>query len=129
MDDTPVAAFSAHFTDPLYDDPVDEMAPFGSDEGADLLAEWAERRDELDATSTVANVLDDSPPHGLAPGTVDDAIAVRSAGFVLLRLTGHIDDAGRRATLAALDTLMGPDAFGPDRVLRRQRDDLRSWRE
>ena len=129
VDDAPVAAFRAHFTDPLYDDSADELAPFGSDEGADLLAEWAERRDELSTTSTVADVLDQSPPHQLAPGTLDDAIAVRSAGFVLLRLTGHIDDAGRRATLAALGRLMDPALFGPERVLLRQRDDLRSWRE
>ena len=121
-------AFTRHFTDPLYDDPSDELAPFGSDEGADLLATWEERSDELSEWSTVADVLEDDPDSYLGTGATEDAAAVRSAGFVLLRLTGHIDDAGRRAVLEALETLMGKGAFGDAPVLRRQRDDLRSWR-
>ncbi|MGW5237602.1 hypothetical protein ACWEOW_01575 [Monashia sp. NPDC004114] len=52
-------AFVAHFTDPIYDDPAEEFAPFGSDEGADILSEWVERADDLDDRSTVRFVLQD----------------------------------------------------------------------
>lgn len=52
--------FATHFTDPIYDDPAEEFAPFGSDEGADILAEWAERVDDLGTDSTVRDILRDS---------------------------------------------------------------------
>lgn len=54
------AAFTEHFTDPIYDDPAEEFAPFGSDEGADILAEWAERADELGSDSVLRDVLRDA---------------------------------------------------------------------
>ena len=47
-------AFTDHFTSPIYDDPAGEFAPFGTDEGADLLADWAARTDELGPTSTMS---------------------------------------------------------------------------
>ena len=53
-------AFVAHFTDPVYDDPSEEFAPFGTDEGADILAEWVERAEDLDSGSTVRFVLQDA---------------------------------------------------------------------
>lgn len=61
-EDLPEAApaFAAHFTDPVYDDPAGEFAPFGSDEGFDMLYDWAERRDELDSTTTVAYLVEES---------------------------------------------------------------------
>jgi len=40
-------AFRSHFTDPVYDDQAGDLAPFGTDEGWDLLHEWAARRNEL----------------------------------------------------------------------------------
>ena len=58
---TPHPAFAAHFTDALYEDDADDLAPFGSDEGWDLVTEWGERRDELSAHATVQEVLDESP--------------------------------------------------------------------
>jgi len=124
---TAAPAFAAHFTDPIYDEVSDETAPFGSDEGADTLAIWDERRDELGSRSTVADVLEGDPQEYLRSNTLDDAIAVQSAGFTLLRLTGQIDADGRQATLAALDQLMRPDMFGETPALVRQREDLRSW--
>lgn len=120
-------AFAAHFTDPIYRDVGLETAPFGSDEGADMLAIWDERRDELRPDSTVADVLEGDPEEYLSHQEVDSAVAVQSAGFTLLRLTGQIDAAGKRATLAALDQLLGEDMMGEDSVLIRQRDDLLSW--
>ena len=53
----PAPAFAQHFTDPLYDDVGDGRAPFGSDEGSDLLWSWRDRRDELGSASTLATVL------------------------------------------------------------------------
>lgn len=120
-------AFSAHFTDAVYADPADELAPFGSDEGADLLADWEERRDDLGPHATVADVLEGDPSSYLASNTLDDAMAVQAAGFVLLRLTGRIDHEGREATLAALEQLAQPDKWGPEPQLLRQLHDLRSW--
>src|SRR5215213_6542528 len=49
--------FTDHFTSPIYDDPDGEFTPFGTDEGADLLAEWAARKDELGPGSTVRDLL------------------------------------------------------------------------
>lgn len=120
-------AFAAHFTDPIYRDVGLETAPFGSDEGADMLAIWDEKRHELGSDSTVADVLEGDPDEYLSYHEVDSAQAVQVAAFTLLRLTGHIDSAGRRATLAALDQLLGDDMFGEDAVLIQQRDDLLSW--
>ena len=120
----PHPGFVARFTDPLYEDEGEELAPFGSDEGWDLVREWGERRDELSADATVQEVLDESPfpeavahlgdPDERVPGPlggVDAATYVIASGFTLLRLTGRIDHEGRAATLRALDALarhMGP---------------------
>lgn len=52
-------AFAAHFTDPVYEDPGAEFGPFGQDEPAELLAEWAQRADQLHAGSTVRDLLAD----------------------------------------------------------------------
>jgi uncharacterized protein YfeS len=122
-------AFAAHFTDPIYEEVSDDTSPFGSDEGADMLATWDERRDQLGPDSTVADVLEGDPQEFLSSNTFEDAMAVQAAGFTLLRLTGHIDAEGKRATLAALDQLMSLDRFGKSPAMIRQRDDLLSWSE
>lgn len=140
-EDLPQAApaFAAHFTDPLYSDPADEFAPFGSDEGWDMLYEWADRRDELHSNTTVDDMLDESGFAGVvseldtegAPGIpapggqVDAATITIGAGFTLLRLTGHIDEVGRQHTLKALDVLIRHYGSRPELV--RQRTDLQSW--
>jgi hypothetical protein len=36
------------------------LHPFGTDEGFDLLYEWAERRDELGPDATVADLIEES---------------------------------------------------------------------
>lgn len=132
-------AFAAHFTDPIYNDPADEFAPFGTDEGWSLLNEWAERRVELDSDTTVADLIRESgftdtesnldaetrPEIPNPGGSVDAATIVVSAGFTLLRLTGHIDEVGLRQTLAALNVLIG--YYGSPEQLLIQRSDLESW--
>ncbi|MGN6301947.1 MAG: hypothetical protein ACTHN8_12765 [Angustibacter sp.] len=140
-DELPEAApaFTAHFSDPLYDDPAGEFAPFGTDEGSDLLYEWDERRDELGPDTTVADLIEgagmadvvggmdtrEESPVPRAGGPVDAAVTVVAAGFTLLRLSGRIDDAGKRLTLQALDVLIRYYDSPPELV--RQRADLESW--
>ena len=137
----PAPAFTQHFTDPLYDDVGDDLAPFGSDEGSDLLASWGARRGELGTASTLATVLQCEPSDvashvGPMSGMdgLETAIFITSAAFVLLRLTGHLDDDDRQLALEALDfqirILSGPDATyaQPPPALLTQRDDLASWR-
>jgi uncharacterized protein YfeS len=133
------AAFAAHFTDPVYNDPSGEFAPFGTDEGYDLLHEWADRRDELGPNTTVADLIEesgfadvvselDSPEGAGIPspgGQVDAATITIGAGFTLLRLTGHIDKAGRNQTLKAIDVLIR--RYGSPAELVRQRTDLQSF--
>jgi hypothetical protein len=64
---------------------------------------------------------------------IETATFITSAAFVLLRLTGHLNDPDRQLALDALDFHIGllreTDRAGTeDRVLRTQRDDLLSWR-
>ena len=140
-DDLPKAApaFAAHFTDPLYNDAEGEFTPFGTDEGFDLLYEWAERRDEIGPNTSVADLIEESgfsdvvsqldSPEGpgipVPGGQVDAATITIGAGFTLLRLTGRIDDEGRRHTLKAIDVLIRRYDSPPE--LLRQRADLQSW--
>lgn len=66
-------SFAAHFRDGIYDDPADDFAPFGNDEGADLLADWADRADELDSGSTLAQIAPDWFEDGpLAPADLNE---------------------------------------------------------
>ena len=138
---TPDPAFARHFTDPLYDEPGDEFAPFGSDEGADLLSDWVKRRGDLDATSTLATVLRCRPEEVAAyAGPMDGvdgletAMYVTSAAFILLRLTGHLAEADQQQALAALDfqirilPLINTALADTPAALTTQRDDLTTWR-
>ena len=132
-------AFARHFTDPVYEDGSGEFAPFGTDEGWDMLHECAERRAELTKSTTVADLIEDSdltdvvqgldtperPGIPVPAGQVDAATITIGAAFTLLRLTGHIDDGGREKTLKALDALIR--FYGPRPQLLRQRTDLLSW--
>lgn len=139
-------AFTAHFTDPIYRDLADEFTPFGSDEGSHILAEWADRRDEL-TNSTLADFLakldmlpdkdtddtqDDTQPasadeHGipLPGGGIDRAVITASAAFTLLYLTGNIDPRGKQTAIAAIDTLQ--TFYNHPEQLTRQRIDLQRW--
>jgi uncharacterized protein YfeS len=106
----PHPKFSAEFTHPLYSSEADEFAPFGSDEGADLLDTWSGRRADLNAGATLRTILvdgTDEPEQLWAesaqadPPAELDAIVI-AGGFVLLRLTGGIDDDDRALVLQAL---------------------------
>jgi hypothetical protein len=52
----PHPRFAAHFTDPLCSDTSDNFAPFGTDEGADILAEAAQNPRALEQ-GTLASLL------------------------------------------------------------------------
>ena len=111
----------------------------GSDEGWDLLHEWAEQRDQLEPSTTLADLieasgfadivaeLDSTRPQSMPDpgGQVDAATITIGAGFTLLRLTGHIDEDGRQQTLKALDILIR--YYDAPVELVRQRADLTSW--
>lgn len=58
-------------------------------------------------------------------GQVEAATIVVGAGFTLLRLTGRIDDAGRRQTLKALNVLI--NRYDAPVELLKQRADLETW--
>lgn len=102
-------SFAAHFRDGIYDDPADDFAPFGNDERADLLADWADRADELDSGSTLVQIepewFEDGPlaPANLNEDDVDMNDIVIGAGFALLQLKGQISELDRSLVLRALD--------------------------
>jgi hypothetical protein len=135
------AAFKAHFTDAIYEDQSRDFTPFGSDQGWDMLQEWAGRRNELTTQSTVAQVLEGSGFGGIdhdltaadaqavpqPGGQVEAAAVIIGAGFTLLRLTGHIDQAGKALTLKAIDALI--DRYGSLPQLARAHTDLQSWHD
>ncbi len=140
----PHPAFSVHFVDPIYEATAVETAPFGSDEGADILWECERRRQQLNSASTVAEVMetDDAQIDGLIDQMagidhLDQAASIRAAAFALLRLTGHLGDPDRSRTLRVLDyeirTIADPTwlhAEAPNRLLpplHVQRRDLASW--
>jgi uncharacterized protein YfeS len=128
-------AFTDHFTSPVYDDATGEFAPFANDESADLLADWAQRSDELGPTATVRMLLEDrlEDPADVdtiladleAEDGIDAAFLLVGAGFTLLRLTGQIDDEGRAIVLRALSAL--ESFYGEQPELTRMRDDLESF--
>ena len=107
------ARFAEHFTDPIYDDPANDFAPFGNDEGADILADWATRIGELDETSTVRTILEDLFDESsgdeavIEDDDVDTAMFAIGAAFTLLRLTGRIDHEGTQLALRGLDVIEG----------------------
>lgn len=120
--------FAAHFRDPMYDDPGDELAPFGTDEGWDILAESVERIDELSGSTTLAQMIpewfESGPvvPADLSEDDVDLIDIVVGSGFALLRLTGQIDQSGLTLVLRALE--VRDDLYGPQRQTERMRADL-----
>lgn len=122
-----VSSFRQHFRSPVYEDVTSELAPFGSDEGFDLVVAWGGRADELTQDMTVDDLLhrDGFDAYDRVADDVDAATIVTAAAFTLLRLTGRIDESGRELALRALDTLIG--WYGPEEELAVQRTDLAEW--
>lgn len=127
----PHPAFAAHFTDPLYDDVGAELAPFGSDEGWELVMDGADRREEIAADPTLATLLRTDDVRTVAGDMVgvdglETAMFVTSGAFALLRLVGRISEADRALALEAIDFQLAQLPDEP--ALVRQRADLDSWR-
>ena len=116
----------------------DELAPFGTDEGADLLLEWLPRRAEL-CTFGISELLARSgfgdaleavvawQPGSPDPEPIDEATIVQAGSFLLLGLCGHIDQEGHEAGLKALRILLA--TYPGDASLERQLEDLLTWPE
>ena len=118
-------AFRAHFRSGVYTDYSSEFAPFGHDDGSDLLDHWSSHAKELGPHSTIGDVIAGSDvfdPVELPPAELPDAWAVMTAAITLLRFTGRIGATDHAAALRALDILIGE--YGEQRELVRMRADL-----
>jgi uncharacterized protein YfeS len=100
--------FAAHFTDAIYTDWADDVAPFGGDEASDALAEFYDNADDFGANVTLAQLaadqFDDWPEILDDREQLDefgDAVLV-SLGFGIIRLTGTIDAESRSLLAAAI---------------------------
>lgn len=98
--------YTGHFTDPLYADPADDFAPFGSDEAADSVFGVLDAGTSL-STATLRTLLD-AEFEGIdweSEADDDDAFdAVQIGfGFLLLRVNGRLDDEGVQLLRAAIE--------------------------
>jgi uncharacterized protein YfeS len=119
--------FASHFRHRIYDADDyrnDDTMPFGTDEGADTVADWNDRADELRADTTLRDMLGTSAD-GFAEGrTRDDDDEVIAVGFCLLRFTGRIDAEGRRWMTSALRRQVDRQAGKEYRRMLRDLDNL-----
>ncbi|MCT4795282.1 WGR domain-containing protein [Exiguobacterium alkaliphilum] len=108
--------FNAHFQDDFYLDCTDEFAPFGSDEGADVLVmfEDAIRKErDIDFLVGAYEIVSDWMERDVS--TPDDwatfkygfecDVVVMSSAFASIKLTGHLETALQEEGIAALDRL------------------------
>jgi uncharacterized protein YfeS len=116
--------FVAHFDAGFYYDVCDEDSPFGSDEGADTLAQIEEelrQRKSFDFVAFPQELVEKSwGLHYLAPETLDDAklqalassddlvltqslFATYAAAFAQIKITGCLSPALKQRAIAALN--------------------------
>lgn len=110
-------AFMQHFQEDFYLDCTDEFAPFGSDEGADVLDMFGEalrKEQDFDFLEGAYAVLSDwleedisTPDDWMLNGDrfVCDVVILVSA-FASIKLTGRITDALKRSAHEALTTIV-----------------------
>jgi uncharacterized protein YfeS len=110
-------AFMQHFQEDFYLDCTDEYAPFGSDEGADVLDMFGEalrKEQDFDFLEGAYSVLSDwleedisTPDDWMLNGDrfVCDVVILASA-FASIKLTGRITDALKRSAHEALTTIV-----------------------
>jgi len=110
----PHPAFRAHFTAPFYVDQGDEFAPFGNDEAADSVADLLAVRHRIVETTTLralaAVAFGDEAKAVFENLQYDDDHVdpiIIGVGFLLIYLTGRIDDEGRRALIASIERADG----------------------
>lgn len=110
-------AFMQHFQEDFYLDCTDEFAPFGSDEGADVLDMFGEalrKEQDFDFLEGAYAVLSDwleedisTPDDWMLNGDrfVCDVVILASA-FASIKLTGRITDALKRSAHETLTTIV-----------------------
>ena len=110
----PHPAFRAHFTAPFYADQGDEFAPFGNDEASDSVADLLAVRHRIVETTTLralaAVAFGDEAKSVFENLQYDDDHVdpiIIGVGFLLIYLTGRIDDEGRRALIASIERADG----------------------
>jgi hypothetical protein len=98
--------YVSHFVDPLYDSNILDSAPFGSDQGADMLHDVEMAGGVLPPDASIETVLPWGDVAGYfaaaQKGDVDGLLFIYAAGFLLLRFNGHIEEADYRILRAAL---------------------------
>lgn len=98
--------YVAHFVDPLYDSNILDSAPFGSDQGADMLHDVEMAGGVLPPDASIQTVLPWGDVDGYfadaQKGDVDGLSFIYAAGFLLLRFNGHIGEADYRILRSAL---------------------------
>ncbi len=103
---TPHPKYVAHFIDPLYDSRTMDSAPFGSDQGADMLHDVEMSGGVLRPDASIETVLPWGDVDGYfadaEKGDVDGLSFIYAAGFLLLRFNAHIDEADYRILRSAL---------------------------
>jgi uncharacterized protein YfeS len=116
---TPHPNFAEHFTDPIYTDWSDDLAPFGGDEASDAMGEFYDNIAEYDGATLAVLAADqfgdDWPDILDEPDALDDfgdAVLI-ALGFALIRATGTIDPESR-ATLAAAISRRGAHFEGTE---------------
>ncbi len=105
----PHPAFAAHFTDPIYLDAANDLAPFPIAETLYIVEEWLERG--IPATSTLHEMLvqtfeDDDEGIPFDEWDEDNEnvdMATVALGFLLLRVNGRLEEEGLTRVYAAMD--------------------------
>ncbi|WBU37009.1 hypothetical protein [Homoserinibacter sp. YIM 151385] len=124
--------FAQHFTDPIYDEPGDDLGPFGSDEAADSITEALDGPPITAATTLRELVAREFADVG-GDAVIDDPdeddpsfdMSIVGLGFLILRMHGRIDADGGRILLAAVERMQA--AFGDFEQLATMRRDLETF--
>lgn len=98
--------YVAHFTDPLYDSNFLDSAPFGSDQGADMLHAVEMSGGVLPPDPSIETVLPWGTVEGYFAdaqnGDIDGLLFIYAAGFLLLRCNAHLEEVDYRTLQSAL---------------------------
>lgn len=122
----PCAAFADHFTDVIYYEFSSDDHPFGSDEGFDVLVEWAERRTELEqAAEPFGLMVEEFRVELDQPLTVLTATLASSSLLATLYLVGRVEPQGMEIGVKALEYLRDEVPDSPSYAI--QIEDLRAW--
>lgn len=121
--------YAAHFVDPLYESRVLDAAPFGSDQGADMLHDVEAAGGVLAVGATLGSLLPWGDVDGCFAaaigGDVDGLQLIYAAGFLLLRYGGQIDESDHATLCRALEGIA--EVMGLERLSETVLPDLESF--